>query len=146
MKLISLTVPVLILSLTIIAIWGLGMLAVKASAISTQSSIDLLRVHLEVARLHDQLLEHSRQAVAGDVGSLLKAAPPVGEVAKPPAPSAPSEANAAEPWPEGAVEPSAPQPTVGARPNTVPTLEEGLRKARPALKRLRGNLDRALPH
>lgn len=70
MKLMSFTVPVLIVSLTVIAVWGIGMLAARASAVSTQTSIDLLRMHLRVARLHEQLLRHSRNAVAAQAEAL----------------------------------------------------------------------------
>jgi hypothetical protein len=137
MKLVSLTVPILILSLTIIAVWGLGVLAVKASAISTQASIDLLRIHLRVAELHDRLAEHTRQSVATDLGRVTSNAPPA------PTP----DPNAAEPWPEETAEPpTIPQSVSSALPETMPTLEEGLKRARPSLTRLRGKLDRALPH
>jgi hypothetical protein len=70
MKLMSFTVPVLIVSLTVIAIWAVGMLAVRASAVSTQTSIDLLRMHLRVERLHEELLRHSRNAVAAQMEAL----------------------------------------------------------------------------
>jgi len=132
MKLVSLTVPVLIISLVVIAVWGMGMLAVKTSALSTQASLDLLRLHLRVARLHEELLQHSRNALvthaaklAADGGPALRSAEePLGEG---------MEGEGAEsslrPWPG--------QEPAGARSEA---LEEGLRQARPTLNRLAGQL------
>ena len=62
-----LIVPMLIVSLTVAAVGGLGTLAVRASAVSTQTSIELLRMNLRVAQLHEQLLQHSRDALAAQV-------------------------------------------------------------------------------
>jgi hypothetical protein len=94
MKLGGLAVPVLIASLSVAAIGGLGTLAVRASAVSTQTSIDLLRMNLRIARLHDELLKHSKDALASQARTLL----PPGAV---PA-AAPDRAaeNEARPWPE----------------------------------------------
>ena len=89
MKLMSFTVPVLIVSLTAVALSGLSMLTVRASAVSTQASIDLLRIQLRVARLHEQLLRQSRDGVAAQAETLRESA------------STPREASPVEPWPEG---------------------------------------------
>ncbi len=70
MKLMSFTAPVLIVSFTVAAVWGLGMLAVRSSAVSTQTSIELLRMNLRVAALHEALLQHSRTALAAQVQTL----------------------------------------------------------------------------
>jgi hypothetical protein len=75
MKLMSLAVPVLVVALTTVAVGSLGLLAVRASTASTQASLDLLRMHLRVARLHDQLLEHSRHRLATHAGELPPVAP-----------------------------------------------------------------------
>lgn len=140
MKLMSLAVPILIVSLVVVSVWGLGLLAVRASAVSTQASIDLLRMHLQVARLHDQLLRHSRQSLGAHVEALLPGGAP---------PAAGAEAGAGEdglarPWPDAAGE--APPPSTAEVPGSVSALEEGLRRARPALGRLLNSLDRALPN
>ncbi len=106
MKLTSLAVPVMIAALTVAALGGLGRLAVRASAVSTETSIHLLRINLRIARLHDQLLQHARESLAAQL-----ALPP-----RPPAPTAipaikkdvrggelpplPDASAAAEPWPE----------------------------------------------
>jgi hypothetical protein len=75
MKLMSFAVPVLVVALATAAVGGLGLLAVRASAVSTQASLDLLRMHLRVARLHQQLLEHSRDRLATHAGALPPLAP-----------------------------------------------------------------------
>ena len=90
MKLMSFTAPVLIVCLTFIAVCGLGMLAVRASAVSTQTSIDLLRMQLRVTRLHEQLLRHSRERLAAEAEAVLPRVPRV---------PAPPEASQAQPWP-----------------------------------------------
>jgi hypothetical protein len=107
MKLTSLTVPMLIASLTVAAVGGLGTLAVRASAVSTQTSIELLRMNLRVAQLHEQLLQHSRDALAAQVqaslprGSVPAAATPManGEARKEKV-STPPEESPVQPWPE----------------------------------------------
>jgi hypothetical protein len=107
MKLLSLAAPMLVVSLTVAAIGGLGTLAVRASAVSTQTSIDLLRMNLRVAQLHEQLLQHSRAALAAQVQASL----PRGSVPAAGAPLAsrdsrkekvftPPEASPVQPWPE----------------------------------------------
>jgi hypothetical protein len=75
MKLMSFAVPVLAVALVTAAVGGLGLLAVRASTASTQASLDLLRMHLRVARLHDQLLEHSRHSLATHTGDMQPLAP-----------------------------------------------------------------------
>lgn len=143
MKLMSLAVPILIVSLVVVSVWGLGLLAVRASAVSTQASIDLLRMHLQVARLHDQLLRHSRQALGAHVEALLPGAAP------PPAAEA-QEEGPVRPWPsltgETTGETAPAPPAAAAVPGSVSALEEGLRQARPALGRLLHRLDRTLPN
>lgn len=67
MKLTGLSVPILIASLTVATVGGLGTLAVRASAVSTQTSIELLRINLRVAQLHEQLVQRSRDALAAQV-------------------------------------------------------------------------------
>jgi hypothetical protein len=94
MKLSSLSVPVLLASLSVAAIGGLGTLAVRASAVSTQTSIELLRMNLRIARLHDELLKHSKDALAAQAKTLPPAA----------APDRAAE-NEARPWPETVEEP-----------------------------------------
>jgi hypothetical protein len=139
MKLMSLAVPVVIISLVIVAVWGLGMLAVRASAASTQASIDLLRMHLQVARLHDELLRHSRRALGSHVEALLSGgAPPAGGVKA-------EDEGPVRPWPNISGE-TAGAPLSATVPGSVSALEDGLRQARPALGRLVNHLDRALPN
>ncbi len=87
MKLMSVTVPLLIVCVTAAAVCGLGTLAVRASAVSTQTSIDLLRMQLRVTRLHEQLLKHSRDRLAAEAEAVLPRDP------------APSETSPAQPWP-----------------------------------------------
>jgi hypothetical protein len=145
MKLMSFTVPMLIISLTVVAVWGVGMLAIRASAVSTQTSIELLRMHLRVERLHEQLLHHSREAVAAHVEALLReSAGPAADGAEPPA----EEAGQARPWPSA--EPAATPETLpplnpAAAAAAAAPLEAGLRHAQPALHRLLDRLHRALP-
>jgi hypothetical protein len=146
MKLMSLTVPVLIVALTVVAVWGMGMLAVKTSAVSTQASLDLLRLHLRVARLHEELLDHSKRALqshaaklAADGGPVLRA---LGEPSAVPAASAASATSTGSTEPESALQPW-PEKEPGEARGEV--LEEGLRKAQPTLNRLAGQLDQALP-
>jgi hypothetical protein len=106
MKLASLTVPILIASLTVAAIGGLSMLAVRAGAVSTQTSIELLRMNLRVAQLHEQLLQHSRDALAAQVqaslprGSVPSAAPIASGESRKEKVSTLPEANSVQPWPE----------------------------------------------
>ena len=94
MKLTGLSVPILIASLAVAAVGGLGTLAVRASAVSTQTSIELLRINLRVAQLHGQLLQHSKDALTAQV----QTTPPHGfrkeKVFMPP------DESSAEPWPE----------------------------------------------
>ena len=138
MKLMSFTVPMLIVSLTVISVWGIGMLAVRASAVSTQTSIDLLRMHLRVERLHEQLLRHSREALADHVELLLAdGAAPAGDGT-----AAEGEAGQARPWPEAAPLDPALDPAKTAA--AVAPLEAGLRQAQPSLRRLIGRLQRTL--
>jgi hypothetical protein len=107
MKLMSLTVPVTIAALTVAAVGGLGTLAVRASAVSTQTNIELLRLNLRVAKLHEQLLQHSRDALAEQVqeslprGSVPAAVAPVAgkESLKEKVFISPEEGSV-QPWPE----------------------------------------------
>ena len=92
MKLMGLTVPLLIVSLTAATVCGLGTLAVRAGAASTRTSIDLLRMQLRVTRLHEQLVQQSRDRLAAQTQAILPG------VTKGPAPS---EERLARPWPEG---------------------------------------------
>jgi hypothetical protein len=80
MKLMSVTAPLLIVSLTGVAVSGMGLMAVRAAAVSTHANLDLLRMNLRVARLHEQLLRHSRDGLATQLRSLLPsgAAPAAG--------------------------------------------------------------------
>jgi hypothetical protein len=111
MKLMSLTTPVLIASLTVAAVWGLGMLAVRSSATSVQTSINLLRMNLQVSRLHEELIQHSQETLAGQVETRLpRGAVPSAVAGRttrtethrvPTFPELDAE-NAARPWPETA--------------------------------------------
>jgi hypothetical protein len=99
-----LTVPMLIVSLTVAAVGGLGTLAVRASAVSTQTSIELLRMNLRVAQLHEQLLQHSRDTLVAQVRESLPrgsvpAAATGGEGSKEKVFMPPGE-SPVQPWPE----------------------------------------------
>ena len=96
MKLTSLAVPMLIVSLTVAAVGGLGTLAVRASAVSTRTSIELLRMSLRVAQLHEQLLQHSRDELAAQVRASL----PRGSVPAAEKVSILPEESPVQPWPE----------------------------------------------
>jgi hypothetical protein len=120
MKLTSLAVPVLVAALAVAALGGLGRLAVRASAVSTETSIHLLRINLRIARLHDQLLQHAKDSLVAQLEALPPRAPaPVfppaarkdgrGVVA-PTAPAAPGSEPSPEPWPEGWSEPEEARP------------------------------------
>jgi hypothetical protein len=109
MKWMSFTTPVLIAALTVTAVWGLGMLAVRSGAVSTQASLDLLRLNLRVARLQEELLKHSRETLADQTEALRpQGAVPstaAGRAARKEKVSMPSELeaeSAARPWPETA--------------------------------------------
>ena len=102
MKLASLTVPVTIAALTVAAVGGLSTLAVRASAVSTQTNIELLRLNLRVAKLHEQLLQHSRDALAAQVQESLPAGsvPAASREDVKEKVSTPPEASPVQPWPE----------------------------------------------
>ncbi len=112
MKLMSVTAPLLIVAMTVVAVWGLGMLTLRASAVSTQNSIELLRMHLRVVRMHDELLLQSKSALAAQVraslprGSVPAASAPIalaGRESRKETASTVStlpEANPVQPWPE----------------------------------------------
>jgi hypothetical protein len=104
MKLMSFTTPVLIAALTVVTIGGLGTLAVRSSAVSTQTSIDLLRMNLRVARLHEELLKHSKEDLGAQVETLADRAKHKEE--KVSTPPEPVTENAARPWPEMPDEPA----------------------------------------
>jgi hypothetical protein len=112
MKLMSFTTPVLIASLSIAAVWGLGMLAVRSSAVSAQTSVNLLRMNLQVARLHEELIQHSKETLATQMETLLPQGAVPSAVAGrtirtervPTLPGLDTE-NAVRPWPETAAEP-----------------------------------------
>ena len=110
MKMMSLTAPLLVVAMTVVAVWGLGMLTLRASAVSTHNSIELLRMHLRVIRLHDELLLQSKAALAAQVQASL----PRGSVPAASAPIAPitsresrkekvsiqSDLSPVQPWPD----------------------------------------------
>ncbi len=127
MKTLGSTLPIVILSLVLIGVWGLGLLAVKASATSTQVSIDLLRQHLKVARLHEQLLVHSKQSLelhAQELSATVSSVPRTDTADRSAeAPSQPTRRR----WPD----PS----------SSSSTLESGLRRAQPMLGRLAGQVN-----
>lgn len=81
MKASTLIVPVLIASLIFLAVWALGILAVKSSAVATRTSAELLRLHLEVTRLHHDLAVHSRFHLQEDLVALPAAPHPPPEEA-----------------------------------------------------------------
>ena len=120
------------------------MLAVKASATSTQISIDLLRQHLKVARLHDQLLSHSRQRLGSHLQRLspsrLGAGDDAAELEAAPAAVPQQAQRRLRPWPE----PAASRLDPGRRSSVPPSLAGGLREAGPVLGRLFGQLDDAM--
>jgi hypothetical protein len=70
MKMMSLAAVLLVVSLLAAAIVGLSMMAVRAAAVSTETSIELLRLHLRVERLHEKLLRHSQEDLAGELKAL----------------------------------------------------------------------------
>lgn len=76
MKLTSFTVPALIVSLTAVTVSGVGMLTVRASAFSTKTSINLLRMQLRVTRLHEELLQRDRERLAAQAEALRQRVPP----------------------------------------------------------------------
>ncbi len=96
MKLTILAIPVMIASLTVAAVGGLSMLAARAGAVSTRTSIELLRINLRVAQLHEQLVQHSRDALAAQVAASL----PRGSVPTAEKVSTLPEAISVQPWPE----------------------------------------------
>jgi len=113
MKMMSVTAPLLIVAMTVVAVWGLGMLTLRASAVSTQNSIEMLRMHLRVVRLHDELLLRSKGALAAQVraslprGSVPAASDPITPIAsresrKEKVSTVPTlpEASPVQPWPE----------------------------------------------
>ena len=77
MKLMSITMSLLVVSLTAVAVCGMGTLAVRAGAVSTQKSIELLRMQIEVTRLHEQLLRHSQERLAAQAAAVLPRVPRV---------------------------------------------------------------------
>src|SRR6185436_13577622 len=77
MKLMSITMSLLVVSLTAVAVCGMGTLAVRAGAVSTQKSIELLRMQIEVTRLHEKLLRHSQERLAAQAAAVLPRVPRV---------------------------------------------------------------------
>lgn len=125
MKTLSSALPIVLLSLVLIGVWGLGLLAVKASATSTQTSIDLLRRHLEVAQLHEKLLATSKQRLEAHVQELSAA----GALTPQTDGAEAEDPNQRRPWPQ--------QPSSS-------TLETGLKTAQPVLGRLAAQVNDAV--
>jgi hypothetical protein len=96
MKTMSFTAPLLIVAMTVVAICGLGQLTLRASAVSTHNSIELLRMHLRVVRLHEQLLRQSQESLAA--GLNLKSLPAARPLSTKSALVFPESV---QPWPEG---------------------------------------------
>lgn len=68
MKISGLLAPLLVTSLIFLSVWCIGMLTVRSSAMATQSSIELLRMQIEVARLQQHLQQHSQpEQISHDV-------------------------------------------------------------------------------
>ena len=61
MKLGTFIAPFLIAVLTFIFVWAMGMMVVKSSAMATQSSIELLRLQMEVTKMQNLLHKNSQQ-------------------------------------------------------------------------------------
>lgn len=63
MKAMTLTAPVVLVAMIFLFVWAMGMLTVKSGVVATKGSLELLRLHVQVARMHDALLVHSKQSV-----------------------------------------------------------------------------------
>ncbi len=110
MKMMSFTAPLMIVAMTGIAVCGLGMLTLRASAVSTQNSIELLRMQLRVVRLHDELLLQSKGALAAQVraslppGSVPAASAPIAPIAgresRKEKVFTPPDSSPVQPWPD----------------------------------------------
>lgn len=61
MKASTWTVPIIFAILIFLFVWAMGMLTIKSGMITTRGSMDLLRLHAKVAKVHDELTVHSRQ-------------------------------------------------------------------------------------
>ncbi len=91
MKAMTLTVPVVLVAMIFLFVWAMGMLTVKSGVVATKGSLELLRLHVQVARMHDALLLHSKQSVEEHL-NLLSAQAAAGH-----APRAPESTFAADP-------------------------------------------------
>ena len=70
MKVSTATVPIVLIGLMFVFVWAMGILAVKSSATATAGSLELLRLHIEVARMHDALLARSERSMLRQLGEL----------------------------------------------------------------------------
>ena len=69
MKANTVTLPLIVAILIFSFVWAIGMLTLKSAAITTKASIEMLELHAEVVRLHDQLVTHSQRNLEGAVAT-----------------------------------------------------------------------------
>lgn len=65
-----LVVPIVIVTLLFGFIFSMGMLTLRSSMIATEGSIELLRLHMEVAELHQNLLAQSNNTTTTSMSRL----------------------------------------------------------------------------
>ena len=66
----TLLVPVLVVTLLFGFIFAMGILVLRSSLVTVEGSLELLRLHLEVARLHQVLGAQVQQGVTTDLEQL----------------------------------------------------------------------------
>ncbi|MEM6796092.1 MAG: hypothetical protein AAF725_19110 [Acidobacteriota bacterium] len=99
MKASALTAPLLVVGLIFVSVWALGMLAVRSSTLATDTSVELLRLHMQVVGLHETLAARSAAVVEEELQRILLSHGAQPATAPEGAAEAGSESSAAAPWP-----------------------------------------------
>ncbi|MEM7351134.1 MAG: hypothetical protein AAF657_10035 [Acidobacteriota bacterium] len=80
MKASALMAPLVLTGLIFAAVWAIGMMALRSSAMATETSLQMLRFQIEARKLQEALATHSRQRLVEDLNSLEARAAEISEL------------------------------------------------------------------
>lgn len=70
MKVSSVAVPLVVVSLILVLVWGVSMATLKTGVTAVEGGLELLRLQMRVVRLQNAVLVHSQQSLERQLAEL----------------------------------------------------------------------------